>query len=61
MLADTKTLSPELTVLGCGCTIVVADVRITAELTSNKTAMTDSNSSIILLADRDILVTSNNL
>jgi hypothetical protein len=36
-------------------------VRITAELTSNKTAMTDSNSSIILLADRDILVTSNNL
>jgi hypothetical protein len=41
--------------------IVVADVGITAALTSNKRAMTDSNSNVIPWADRGILVTSNNL
>jgi hypothetical protein len=61
MLADTNTLSPEFTVLGCGCTIVVADVLITAELTSNKTAMTDRNSNVIPRVDGGILITSNKL
>jgi hypothetical protein len=61
MLADIKTLSPEFTVLGCSCTIVVADVLIIAELTSNKTAMTDSSSNVMPWTDRGILTTSNNL
>jgi len=34
--------------------IVVADVGITAALTSNKTAMTESNSNVIPRADRGI-------
>jgi hypothetical protein len=54
-------LSPEFTVLGCGSKTLVADVLTIAELTSNKTAMTDSNSNVILWADRGILITSNKM
>jgi hypothetical protein len=54
-------LSPEFTVLGCGSKTLDAYVLIIAELASNKTAMTDSNSNVIRWAERGILITSNNL